>query len=185
MELLDAILKRHSPRSLGGVVTDQMLNLLFEAARWAPSSNNEQEWSYYYVRKENAEAHEKLAACMVESNRVWASLAPVLMVSCGRKNFASKNRPNRHWMHDVGAANVSMALQAAEMGLQIHQMAGFHVEQCAEVLGLDLEQEEPVTMITIGFQKDPLLLPDVNGLREREVEPRVRRSQNEFVTELK
>lgn len=186
MKLIDAILKRHSPRSFSDKpVTDQQLNILFEAARWAPSSNNEQEWSYYYAKRENTGAHDKLVSCLAESNQVWASKAPVLLVSCGRKNFNYKNRPNRHWMHDVGAANVSIALQAAELGMQLHQMAGFSVELCAQVLGLELEAEEPVTMMALGYQDSPDKLPDVNNLREREVEPRTRRETSEFVTELK
>ena len=54
-------------------------------------------------------------------------------------------------MHDVGAANISIALQAASMGMQLHQMAGFDVEACARLLGLDTEKIEPVTMMTLGY----------------------------------
>ena len=54
-------------------------------------------------------------------------------------------------MHDVGAANISIALQAASMGMQLHQMAGFDVEACTRLLGLDTEKIEPVTMMTLGY----------------------------------
>lgn len=76
---------------------------------------------------------------------------PVLLVSCGYKNFPGTDVYNRHWMHDVGAANISIALQAASMGMQLHQMAGFDVEACARLLGLDTEKIEPVTMMTLGY----------------------------------
>lgn len=77
--------------------------------------------------------------------------APVLLVSCGYKNFPGTDVYNRHWMHDVGAANISIALQAASMGMQLHQMAGFDVEACTRLLGLDTEKIEPVTMMTLGY----------------------------------
>lgn len=184
MELLDVIKKRHSPRSYSDKpLTQEQLHLLFEAARWAPSSNNEQEWSYYYATSEYPEAHKLLCSCLFEANRVWAERAPVVMVSCGRKVFGATGKPNRHWMHDVGAANVSMALQAADMGLALHQMAGFSVERCGEILGLDMAVTEPVTMMVVGYQDSADRLPDV--LRDRELLPRERKGTEEFVFELK
>lgn len=184
MELSDVIKARHSPRSYRAEpVTETQLRLLFEAARWAPSSNNEQEWSYYYATSEYPEAHKQLCSCLFASNRVWAERAPVVMVSCGRKVFAATGKPNRHWMHDVGAANVSIALRAADMGLALHQMAGFSVERCAEILGLDMEVTEPVTMMVVGYQDGADRLPEV--LRDRELLPRTRNRTEEFVFELK
>lgn len=184
MELIEAIAVRHSPRSFSGKpVGGEQLRLLFEAARWAPSANNEQQWSYYYASSEYPDAHRLLCSCLFESNRVWAEKAPVVMVSCGRKFFAYNGKPNRHWMHDVGAANVSMALQAASMGLALHQMAGFSVDRCAEMLGLDMEVVEPVTMMVVGYPDNADKLPE--PLRERELQPRTRQGVEEFVYELK
>ncbi len=183
MELLDIIQKRWSPRSYAATaVTQQQLDLVFEAARWAPSSNNEQEWEYYYATADQPEAHAALAACMVDSNRAWAEKAPVIILSVGRKAFARNGKPNRHWMHDVGAANVSMALQAASMGLQLHQMAGFSIERCEKLLCLDLNTVEPVTMMTLGVPDSADKLP--SPLREREVAPRTRKPASEFVHKL-
>ena len=108
MELTEVIRRRHSPRSFSDrPVSDEQLRLLFEAARWAPSANNEQEWSYYYATSAHPDTHRLLCGCLFESNRIWAEKAPVILVSCGRKVFSYNGKPNRHWMHDVGAANVS------------------------------------------------------------------------------
>lgn len=184
MKLIEAITRRHSPRSYSDrPVTDEQMHLLFDAARWAPSSNNEQEWSYYYATQANPKAFKSLCSCLFDSNQIWAEKAPVIMVSCGRKTFSANGKPNRHWMHDVGAANVSIALQAAEMGLQLHQMAGFSVDRVSGVLGLDTEQVEPVTMMVVGYQDDADKLPE--PLRERELQPRMRKPSDEFVFELK
>lgn len=183
-KLMQAIAGRHSPRSFSDKrLTQEQLRLLFEAARWAPSSNNEQEWSYYYATSDFPDAHKLLCSCLFESNRIWAERAPVVIVSCGRKLFGATGKLNRHWMHDVGAANVSMALQAEWMGLALHQMAGFSVDRCAQMLELNMEEVEPVTMMVAGYQDGADVLPD--ELQKRELQPRVRKELEEFVYELK
>ena len=141
-----------------------------------------QEWAYYYTTREYPEAHARLAECLTGGNRAWAPDAPVLLVSCGYKNFPGTDVYNRHWMHDVGAANISIALQAASMGMQLHQMAGFDVEACTRLLGLDTEKIEPVTMMTLGYPgpADRLAEP----FRTRETLPRERKEVKSFVHKL-
>lgn len=183
MKLIKTIEERWSPRSYDSrPVNEEQLVLLFEAARWAPSCNNAQEWAYYYTTREYPEAHARLAECLTGGNRAWAPDAPVLLVSCGYKNFPGTDVYNRHWMHDVGAANISIALQAASMGMQLHQMAGFDVEACARLLGLDTEKIEPVTMMTLGYPgpADRLAEP----FRTRETLPRERKEVKSFVHKL-
>lgn len=105
----------------------------------------------------------------------------MLLVSCGYKNFPGTDVYNRHWMHDVGAANISIALQAASMGMQLHQMAGFDVEACTRLLGLDTEKIEPVTMMTLGYPgpADRLAEPF-----RTETLPRERKEVKSFVHKL-
>lgn len=157
--------------------------LLFEAARWAPSSNNSQPWSYYYATSDQADSHARLAECLTGGNRAWAPQAPVLIVSCGRRFFPGTRTINRHWMHDVGAANLSLALQAAAMGLQLHQMAGFDTDACSRLLGLDAEEEEPVTMMALGYPGPADALPE--PFRSREEQPRTREESDSFVRLLR
>jgi nitroreductase len=155
IKLNTAIKNRWSPRKFTNEpVTDEMLDLLFEAARRAPSSRNEQPWQYFYAKKQDETAFSQLFDCLTEGNKVWAKSAQVLMVSVMKKNFEYQNRPNGKALHDVGAANVSLAIQAAEMGLQAHQMGGFDKKKAAEMLQPDPEKFEPVTMIAVGFPAD-------------------------------
>lgn len=183
MKLIRAIRDRWSPRAYTPrSVTTEQLQLLFEAARWAPSANNSQAWSYYYTTRETPDAHAQLAACLTGGNRAWAPDASVLIVSVGNKFFPGTETLNRHWMHDVGAANVSIALQAAEMGLQLHQMAGFDLDACSQLLGLDPDKEEPVTMMTLGYPGPAELLPE--PFRSREMLPRTRKETTAFVHRL-
>ena len=60
MQLNKAIKNRWSPRAFSDKpVTDEIINLLFEAARRAPSSQNKQPWNYYFVRRENQNVFDK------------------------------------------------------------------------------------------------------------------------------
>ncbi len=148
---------------------------LLEAARWAASSYNEQPWSYVvgYLGDEN---HSKLASCLVEGNS-WARLAPVLMMSVADYYFSHNHKPNRHYMHDVGAANATMHLQATELGLSFHQMAGFENEKAEELFGIG-DEHEAVSIIAIGYPGEASHLPE--NLREREVALRSRKSFEEM-----
>lgn len=183
MHINKAIENRWSPRAFSDKeVTKEMIDLLFEAARWAPSSMNEQPWKYYFVRRGNAPVFSKIVDVLTGINPVWAQHAQVLIISVVKKNFDYQNRPNKNALHDLGAANVSIAIQAADMGLQVHQMAGFDKEKAAKYLLLDIEFFEPVTVIAVGFQGDPEQLPD--DLKAREFQPRKRKEIGEFVSEI-
>ena len=138
MQLNKAIQNRWSPRAFSDKkVTKEMIDLLFEAARWAPSSMNEQPWKYYFVHRDNQKVFNDIVEILTGDNPGWAKEAQVLMISVMKKNFDYKNRPNGKALHDLGAANVSIAIQAAEMGLQAHQMGGFDKAKAAEYLQLD------------------------------------------------
>jgi nitroreductase len=173
--------KRWSPRSFSNKPVDiEMAEALFDAARWAPSSMNEQPWKYYYCLRDDDDAFSIFMSCLAEGNRIWAKDAGMVILSVARKNFRRNNRPNRHAMHDTGAANTLLALQAASMGLQAHQMGGYDLERTMDAFDLDPDLYEPASFIAIGFPGNPELLPE--DLRKRELEPRTRREIDEFVT---
>jgi nitroreductase len=180
IQLNSAIKNRWSPGAFSKeTVTDEMLHLLFEASRWAPSSRNEQPWNYYYARRENEDEFAQFVDCLIEKNQKWAKHAPVLMVSVMQKYFAYKNLPNGKALHDIGAANVSMAIQAAEMGMQVHQMGGFDKEKAVALLRIDTELFEPVTFMAVGFPEIPEQMDD--ELIKRELQHNTRKKQSSFV----
>jgi nitroreductase len=155
---------------------------LFEAARWAASSFNEQPWSFIVTTKEKPEQHAALVGCLTEKNQQWAQRAPVLMVSVAKLNFEKNGKPNRHAFHDVGMAVANMIVQATAVGLYVHQMAGFSVERVREIYGVP-EGFEPVAAIAVGYPDDPDVLPVT--FREQEVGPRQRKPIDRFVFEAK
>lgn len=175
----DLLARRWSPRAFDERPIDaDTLHSLFEAARWAPSSNNEQPWRFIVASKKGDEANwKRLFDCLVEGNQRWASQAPVLMLSIAGMNFEDDGKPNRHAFHDTGLAVENLVLQATASGLVAHQMAGFDVEKARVDLKIP-SGHEPVAMIAIGYPGDPAVLPE--RLRERELRPRSRRPIGEW-----
>ncbi len=121
----DLIKRRWSPRAFSDrPVERDILRSLLEAARWAPSSNNEQPWNFIVATKDDQAEFSRLLSCLVEGNSLWAQHAPVLMVSVARMSFEDDGKPNRHAFHDVGQAVANLIVQATTLGLMVHQMAG-------------------------------------------------------------
>jgi len=184
MQLNKAIKNRWSPRAFSEKpVSEEMINLLFEAARRAPSSRNEQPWNYYYVHRENQKIFDDVLRILTGNNPDWAKEAQVLIVSVLKKNLEYKNRPNGKALHDIGAANVSIAIQAAEMGLQVHQMGGFDAEKAIGYLQLNTENYAPVTVLAVGFPDEDRPLTEELLQRKREAE--TRKNLVDFVFKLK
>jgi nitroreductase len=177
--LHDLLRRRWSPRAFSErPVERQKLHSLFEAARWAPSSNNEQPWNFVLATKEQPEEYARLLHCLNAKNQVWAQRAPVLMLSVARITFSDDGTPNRHAFHDVGQAVADLTVEATDLGLWVHQMAGFDVERARQTLAIPAGYE-PVAMVVIGYYGDPTLLPE--PLQQRERAPRRRKSTREFV----
>jgi len=175
----DLLRQRWSPRAFDDrPIEPEKLRSLFEAARWAPSSNNEQPWRFIVATKENTTEYDRLFNCLVEGNQKWANRAPVLLLSVASLNFEDDSTPNRHAFHDTGMAVENLVLQATALGLSAHQMAGFDVEKARVDLKIP-SGYEPVAMIAVGYPGDPAQLSD--RLRAREAQPIVREPLTEFV----
>jgi len=178
--LLEPIARRWSPRAFSErPVEPEKIGSLLEAARWAPSSFNEPPWRFLVAaRHEDPEGFERLANCLVEGNRSWASRAPVLILTIAKTYFGDNpEKKNRHAWHDVGLAAAQLVLQATALGLSTHFMAGFDRGKAREVFEIP-EGYEPVAVIAVGYRGDPASLPP--ELQERERAPRSRKPLEEI-----
>jgi nitroreductase len=174
----DLIRHRWSPRAFADkLVEPAALASLFEAARWAPSSNNEQPWAYLVATKDHVEEFAKMLSVLVEFNAGWAKSAPVLVLAVSRLNFPNGN-PNRNAFYDTGAASALLSLEATERGLFVHQMAGFDPAKAKHVYEIPADCEA-IAAMAIGYPGDPGSLPE--KLKEREHAPRTRKPLTEFV----
>jgi nitroreductase len=87
------ILRRCSPRAMSGEeIPEQELMSLFEAARWAPSSFNAQQWRALYARR-GTEHWNLFLNLLGEGNKTWAKNAAMLVVFISRKNFDTTTSP--------------------------------------------------------------------------------------------
>jgi nitroreductase len=174
----DLILRRWSPRAFADKeIPAKELKALFEAARWAASSSNEQPWRFLVGRRGD-ETYQKIFNALVEFNQTWAKSAPVLMVSVAKKNFTAKGNPNKFALHDTGAATANLALHATGNGLHTHSMAGFDPEQVRASFAIPSDYE--IGAVTaIGYFGDPAGLPE--HLQKIELAPRQRKPLEEFV----
>ena len=177
--LHELIRNRWSPRAFAEkTVPPEVLRSLFEAARWAPSSNNEQPWAYLVATKDDAENFAKMLGVLVEFNAGWAKDAPVLALSVAHTKTQRDGKPNRVALHDVGSATAQLTFEANGRGLQVHQMAGFDAEKARQTFAIPPDWE-PVAAMAIGYPGNPESLPQ--KLRDRELAPRTRKPLGEFV----
>src|SRR3954451_25172649 len=101
----ELLAKRWSPYAFADrPVSEDDLRSLFEAARWAASSYNEQPWSYIVATKASPEEFERLLSCLVEGTQPWAGAGPVLAIGCTSLNFTLNHKPNAAAVHDLGIA---------------------------------------------------------------------------------
>lgn len=175
----DLIRHRWSPRAFADKpVAPEVLRSLFEAARWAPSSYNEQPWAYLVATKDDKENFAKMLSVLVEFNAGWAKQAPVLALAVAELAFAKTGQPNRNGQYDTGAATALLSVEATARGLFVHQMAGYDADKARQVFGIPRDWEA-ITAIAIGYQGDPTSLAP--ALQERELAPRTRKPIREFV----
>jgi nitroreductase len=177
--VLSEIRDRRSKRAYStSEVSEETIRSLFEAARWAPSSMNEQPWVYIYAVADNKELWNKIFASLNDSNKIWAQHAPLLVVSLARKTLLRNGVLNGAAKYDVGAANALLSLQATHAGLNVHQMGGYNKQVLIDNLNIP-ETHEPTVVMAIGYPGDPESLSD--NLKTRELAPRERYTQDFFV----
>jgi len=175
----EALTRRWSPYAFAErPVAPADLCCLFEAARWAPSSYNEQPWAYVVATRDEPQAFERLLSCLAEANQRWARGAPVLALGIARTLFSRNDKPNAAAEHDLGLAAGNLLGEATRRGLSVHQMIGILPDRARELYRIP-EHSKALTALAIGFAGDPAALPE--RLRALDASARTRRPLREFV----
>jgi nitroreductase len=161
----EIFINRWSPRSFKKTpIASEDISRLFEAARWAPSGSNNQPWRFIYAS--SGKKREKLNAVLMDSNKIWASEAPLLiLVFC--LTSTSDGREIRTAQFDTGAAWMSLAIQARYMGLYTHAMGGIHRDKAIEFMGKQKSKYESICAIAVGYKDNKDRLSD--SLKSREI----------------
>jgi nitroreductase len=174
----DLIARRWSSRAFDParpVAREALLSLL-EAARWAPSSRNEQPWRFLVFDGSDPDALDQARSCLTEGNS-WARRAPLLLLSVAKNTYTRDGSPNRYSQHDQGLASENLVLQAVALGLSAHQMGGFDSQRARDLFGIP-DGFTPTAMIAISYPGDVEDLPP--HLQEREQSPRSRKPLGEI-----
>ena len=152
-------LERWSPRSMTGQpITHEELLVLFEAARWAPSSFNNQPWRIPYAHRET-DQWPKFFGLLVEGNQLWAKNAAALLVFISKTTFDYNGKPSITHIFDTGAAWENLALQGWLKGFVVHGMQGFDYERARTELNIP-EEFRVEAMVAIGYPVAAEELPE-------------------------
>lgn len=180
-DILPELANRWSPRAFSEkmVETEKLLKL-FEAARWAPSSSNEQPWRFIIAKKGDTH-YQQLFEGLNESNQKWAWTAPVIGVTLGKKTFTGKDRENSYRLHDIGLAMGNLLAQATHEGLCVHQMAGIVPENIFRNFEIDENEYQVGAMFVIGYQDENRLSEMEERYRVSEHKERERKDLKEIV----
>ena len=173
------LIDRWSPRAMSGEeISQEELMRLFEAARWAPSSFNAQQWRALYAQR-GTEHWQTFFDLLVDANKTWAKNAAVLVVFVSRKLFDRDNEPSVTHSYDCGAAWENFAVQGFRQGLVVHGMEGFDYERARKDLQIP-DEFQVEAMAVVGRPGPRELLPEKLQTRES---PNDRRKVSESVFE--
>lgn len=174
----ELIAKRWSARAFSTRPVERIKLLsVLEAARWAPSSRNEQPWRYIVFTNDNPEKLKKAQSVLKDINN-YSKRAPVLICAITKKTYSDNGNYNRLHFHDLGAANENMFLESFNQGLIMHEMGGFDVQKARDLFNIP-EDFEVAIMIAIGYQDTHQVLPE--SLRQKAYLPRQRKALSEIV----
>jgi len=170
----ELLARRWSARAIDPAkpVARETLLTLLEAARWAPSSSNEQPWRFLVFDESVPAARDQARSILTGNNALWAVKAPVLVLTVAKDTWTRNGQPNRHAAHDVGAATGSLLLQVAAHGLVGHPMAGYGIDEAKTLFGIP-DGFTSMAMVAIGHPGPVADLPE--PLLSRETQPRVRK----------
>jgi nitroreductase len=141
-KILDVIAKRWSPRHYSDeAIPQEHIEQVFEAARWTPSGHNLQPWYFYFAQKSDR-SYDKLENILSEYNHRWAKSAPLLIVAC-----IDTKEESQYANYDLGAAVLSLVLQAHSLGYQCRQMALFDHEKAQDLVN---KKHKPYIIIAVG-----------------------------------
>ena len=179
IDIHDLLRRRKSTRAFKPQTLDSVqVRRLFEAARWAASSSNEQPWRYIFATRDQTEDFAAIASTLNDGNRVWAQQAGLLIIAIAKRRKGTDGPENRHAFYDVGQSVAHLILQAVEDGLLARQMGGFSADKARESLHIP-DGYDAITAIAVGYPGDPGGLPE--AIQEKERAARTRKDLSEIV----
>jgi nitroreductase len=179
MDLLKEIRGRKSVRTfLDKDVEREKIDLLIEAARWAPSCFNNQPWKYVFFRKGGK--NRKAAEGALKPGNNWAKKAPYLVVVGANPEDDCKTNGVPYYAYDSGLSTMNFTIEAEHLGLRAHHMAGFDGEAMKKAAGFP-DNFEVVVVIALGYEAESkkLLSKLSEGIKDKVLASRDRKNSSE------
>jgi nitroreductase len=151
MNVFEAIKERRSIRSFKEQdVKEEDIEMLIEAARWAPSAGNIQPWEFIIVRRH--ELKKELAEAAF--GQAFVEEAPIVIVVCADENRSFQGYSVRgktlYCIQDTAAAIQNIHLTAHSLGLGTCWIGAFSEEETAKILKVP-NGVRPVAIVPIGY----------------------------------
>lgn len=149
MDVFQAVIKRYSCRSYDPrPIEDDKLNKILEAARFAPSASNRQDWRFVVV----TEPDKRAKLCKAANDQKFIKEAPIVIAACSAStHIMTCGQPVA--AIDVAIALEHIALQATEEGLATCWIGSFHPDQVKDILGIP-QDIIVVELMTLGYPAD-------------------------------
>ena len=149
MTLLDTIRRRYSCRAYQErPIEKEKLDILFEAARLAPSAKNEQDWRFVVVT--DKEIKHQVAET---TNRPDVfEKAGVIIAACSNSDYVMRCGQAIGPI-DIAIALEHIALQATELGLATCWIGSFYAEKVRKILGIP-DDIAIIELMTVGYPAD-------------------------------
>jgi nitroreductase len=132
-------------------ISKEKINLLIEAARWAPSSFNNQPWNYIFVHKKD-KTRKNLEKALSLTNS-WAKKAPYIVVVFAKKQDDTISNGIPYYLYDTGLSTMSLTIEAENQGLSTHHMAGWKAKKVRKAL-LIPEDYDIIVLIALGYSRE-------------------------------
>jgi nitroreductase len=130
-------------------VSDADVEILLEAARWAPSAGNSQPWAFI-IGCRGDETHRRLVAHLAPSSARWAPTAALLVANlCHRYVEDTDWDYSEFALYDLGQAVAHLTVQARVLDLHVRQFRAFDRPGVAREFAVPAHWEV-TTMSAIG-----------------------------------
>ncbi|TFG13740.1 hypothetical protein EU537_05645 [Candidatus Thorarchaeota archaeon] len=159
-------------------VEKEKIDLLIEAARWAPSCFNNQEWNYVFVGKSDATRRELDGALNIGNG--WAKSAPYLVAVAADPEKGCNTNGIPYYAYDLGLSVMNLVIEAEHQGLRVHQMAGYNESKVKKALYFP-EDFRVVVLFAVGYEGDVERVQDklMDKIKEKITRARTRKNPEE------
>ncbi len=178
-DIMAELRKRKSPLVFAEKdVEEEKIRALVEAARWAPSCNNNQSWNYVFVRKDDPTRPAFDEG--LNPGNAWAKKAPYLVAVGADPEEDCKNNALPFYAYNAGLSVMCLVIEAEHQGLRVHQMAGWKEPIVKTALGFP-ESYRVVVVFALGYEGDAKQVWNQleQKIKERLAKPRMRKTVSE------